>query len=213
MAIEFNKLTPVSDIRNLEIYKRALDFVFQDDEICNVAISGIYGAAKSSILESYKQQTQNKAKYLHISLAYFEQELSDPIQSERKNSENTEKSITNLLEGKIVNQLVHLIPSEQIPDTLLTIKPVIQKKFLILNVLASLAFLLSLSYLIFYQDYRDLFFNQFSEYLFQAYLNATGTLTFLAFSIALLVTCYFFYCIGYSISSKKSLKRIHLQGK
>ena len=74
MAIEFNKLTPVSDIGNLEIYKRALDFVFQDDEICNVAISGIYGAGKSSILESYKQQTQNKAKYLHISLAYFEQD-------------------------------------------------------------------------------------------------------------------------------------------
>ena len=52
--IKFEKLTPI-DSAELGIYEQALDKVFADKEIRNVAISGPYGSGKSSILNTYKK--------------------------------------------------------------------------------------------------------------------------------------------------------------
>ena len=60
----FEKLTPVSDA-NIDVYESALDFVFQDKDIRNVAISGAYGAGKSSLLASYKQK-HSDTYFMHI---------------------------------------------------------------------------------------------------------------------------------------------------
>jgi len=49
----FQKLTPVSDA-DISVYREAIDFVFDNLDVKNVAISGAYSAGKSSILESYK---------------------------------------------------------------------------------------------------------------------------------------------------------------
>lgn len=51
----FEKLTPVtnSDIKN---YESAIDYVFKENDVRNVAISGAYGSGKSSVLESYKKK-------------------------------------------------------------------------------------------------------------------------------------------------------------
>ena len=54
MSFVFEKLTPKTDA-NLEVYKDAFGFVFSNNDIKNIAISGAYGAGKSSILESYKR--------------------------------------------------------------------------------------------------------------------------------------------------------------
>ena len=55
----FEKLTPISN-SDLGIYENALNFVFENDDVRNVAISGAYGAGKSSILESYKEKYKDK---------------------------------------------------------------------------------------------------------------------------------------------------------
>lgn len=47
--MDFKKLTPI-DSANINTYEEALDFVFANDDIHNVAISGAYSAGKSSIL-------------------------------------------------------------------------------------------------------------------------------------------------------------------
>lgn len=49
----FEKLTPVND-SDISIYEAAIDFVFKNDDVRNIAISGAYGAGKSSVLASYK---------------------------------------------------------------------------------------------------------------------------------------------------------------
>lgn len=41
----FEKLTPV-DNANIKVYESAINYVFQNDDIKNVAISGAYGAGK-----------------------------------------------------------------------------------------------------------------------------------------------------------------------
>lgn len=111
----FEKLTPVSDA-NIDVYESALDFVFQDKDIRNVAISGAYGAGKSSLLASYKQK-HSDTHFVHISLAHFQNQdknanLGDPTPVIKE----------SVLEGKILNQLIHQIPADKIPQTNFRVK-------------------------------------------------------------------------------------------
>ena len=66
---KFQKLTPSTDV-NMEVYEQALEYVFNNDDIRNIAISGGYGAGKSSMIESYKKTHSDKT-FIHISLAHF----------------------------------------------------------------------------------------------------------------------------------------------
>lgn len=86
----FEKLTPIDD-SDISVYKSALDFVFENDDVRNVSISGAYGAGKSSVLSSYKRE-KPELKFLHISLAHF--------QSEEVNSNSDESVKEVILEGK-----------------------------------------------------------------------------------------------------------------
>ena len=45
----FERLTPIDDM-DLNVYEEAIDFVFNNSDIKNVAISGAYSAGKSSVL-------------------------------------------------------------------------------------------------------------------------------------------------------------------
>ena len=61
----FEKLTLKDDV-DIDVYEEAFNYVFESSDICNVAITGAYGAGKSSILASYKKKHPEK-QYLHIS--------------------------------------------------------------------------------------------------------------------------------------------------
>lgn len=56
--IQFEKLTPTDEV-NLDVYEDAIDYVFKNPDIRNVAISGSYSAGKSSLLASYKKIIKN----------------------------------------------------------------------------------------------------------------------------------------------------------
>ncbi|MDR1841605.1 MAG: hypothetical protein LBQ86_06740 [Holophagales bacterium] len=58
----FYALTPKDDAE-IGIYENALDFVFANNNVRNVAISGSYGAGKSSVLASYKKHTMTRNIY------------------------------------------------------------------------------------------------------------------------------------------------------
>ncbi len=99
------KLTPTSDAQ-LGIYEEQLTFALSDPDVKNIALSGPYGAGKSSILATYKKQHPEK-KFLHISFAHFQ----DLAISGRQLPDETR------LEGKVINQLIHQMPAETIPQT------------------------------------------------------------------------------------------------
>lgn len=107
----FEKLTPVSNI-DISIYESAIDFAFEDPDIKNIAISGSYGAGKSSIFETYKKKHADK-HYIHISLAHF---------NDIKTGGSQKDIGTSVLEGKILNQLIHQIPPQNIPQTMFKMK-------------------------------------------------------------------------------------------
>ena len=145
--IHFEKLTPIKDV-DLKVYKEALDFVFGNNEIKNIAITGSYSAGKSSVVESYKKYVSDK-KFLHISLANFERydqvETKEDSRQEQEEKNNDIKSYIkeSVLEGKILNQLLHQIDTSKIPQTNFKIKTTVSDKDIIKTTAIIIAFIVS----------------------------------------------------------------------
>lgn len=112
----FQKLTPINNA-DISVYEEAINFVFENSDIKNVAISAPYSAGKTSILESYKAKHTDH-HFMHLSLAHFR----TPEQEESESEEPVKESI---LEGKILSQLIHQIPAEKIPQTNFRVKKVL----------------------------------------------------------------------------------------
>lgn len=117
----FESLAPYTDTE-LGIYESALNYVFEHSEIKNVALSGSYGAGKSSVLASYENRQGKDKKFLHISLAHFTDE------SEAASNDQVKESV---LEGKILNQLIHQISPSKIPQTNFRVKEATSKRSII----------------------------------------------------------------------------------
>jgi len=170
---EFQKLTPINNVDNIDAYREALDFVFKNEDLRNVALSGSYGSGKSSVLESYKkyQETHKhkKLKFLHISLAHFE-----------SIEENTDTKIRkSVLEGKVLNQLIHQINPKDIPQTSFGLKYDASKRKLFIYAGLLVLFMLLLSYVIFAKQWPILehspFYVAFAE-LWQPSQNSGSSL-------------------------------------
>lgn len=104
-------LTPVildeehKELQSYKNYEKALDEAFSCNEISNIALTGPYGAGKSTIMQTY--EADHKKNYIHISLAKFGEEI-DPAKGNFTQRE---------LEIKIINQIIHQIQEREIPQT------------------------------------------------------------------------------------------------
>lgn len=146
---EFQKLTPTNDVE-LGIYNLAMQHVFKHEDIRNIAISGSYGAGKSSMFGSYEKKHPDK-KFLHISLAHFEEQGEES--KDRSDREVKKESSASVLEGKIINQLIHQIDPKRITQTDFRIKKGIRstdKREIWMVTLGVVLFLLCLSFLLFH---------------------------------------------------------------
>lgn len=123
--VPFEDLTPAYDV-DISNYKQALDQAFSEPSLKNIAITGPYGAGKSSVLESYLQsqaaiEKKYKKKCLRISLSHLQPtKAGNPIcDGEVLTDAHNESEVAGLayqmeqlLEGKIINQIVHKIPQK-----------------------------------------------------------------------------------------------------
>lgn len=101
---KFRSLTSNKDVKIKPVISHALEFVISDvSEPTNVAITGNYGAGKSSVIETFELEKRDK-KFIHISLAQYD---------EAKKNELNNREI-NTIEGKIINQLLHQIEPNSI---------------------------------------------------------------------------------------------------
>ncbi|MEG2521227.1 MAG: hypothetical protein RSA86_07830, partial [Christensenellaceae bacterium] len=135
----FQKLTPVNNAE-IEVYEEAIDFAFDNTDVRNVAISGAYSAGKSSVLESYKAKHKDY-RFVHLSLAHFRT-------PEQENNESEDIVKESVLEGKILNQLIHQIPSEKIPQTNFRVKKGVSNKQLIRLTIFTCLFIGSILFLL-----------------------------------------------------------------
>ena len=122
----FLKLTPTADT-TLDVYADAMEYVFANNDIRNIAISGSYGAGKSSMMETYERKHPEQ-KFVHISLAHFEEREGASKSTEEENGKKQDggkqkkDSLETTLEGKILNQLLHQIDPNGISHTEFSIK-------------------------------------------------------------------------------------------
>ncbi|MEL7597899.1 MAG: hypothetical protein AAGU01_06830, partial [Clostridiaceae bacterium] len=221
--IHFEKLTPLKNAE-LKIYSDALDFVFKNNDIRNVAISGAYSAGKSSVIESYKQR-HKELEFLHISLANFEtteqenskientsKDSNDNDTDTKKNS-NTSFVKESILEGKILNQLLHQIEVSKIPQTNFRVKQKISDKNIFKTTLIIMIFLLCSFHICFHSKWNN-FVKSLSQIKFLKFLQLTTKGSSLLFS-GLLVTVI----VGVTLHSlikiqknKSLFKRFSVQG-
>ncbi len=148
----YKSLMPKNDV-NILNYEAALDFTFNPSEkIRNIALMGAYGSGKSSIINTYEKKHPSK-KFLHISLAHFHDSLGENNTDEGQISEN---KISNLLEGKILNQLIHQIDPNRIIETNFNIKRPQKRKSKIYKIIAYSFLVFSILYYLLYSKWAPL---------------------------------------------------------
>lgn len=199
----FQKLTPIDDVE-LNIYEDALKFVFENDDIKNVAISGAYCAGKSSVLESYKKVHTDK-RFIHISLAHFE--------ATSENSTNHSTPNESTLEGKIINQLVQKVNPKDIPQTQFKIKRKIPPSKIIINTVLFLIFSVMIAYIAYFEKWCILV-NGLSFNPLRDLLRYTTNKDYLLLSslLCLAIAVYAIFTITKTQKIKSIFRKIKLQG-
>lgn len=101
-GIFYSDLMPKDEVDKVKTYHEALDWAIKhNSKIRNIALSGPYGAGKSTIIESYKKKSNIKEdKFLPISLATF-------------NEEN--KGNQQLIEKSILEQMIYRVDGKKTP--------------------------------------------------------------------------------------------------
>lgn len=84
------ELTPIDTLKKDSTYIESLKWAIDNDKTNNIAISGKYGAGKSSIIESFKKHYP-EYEYINVSLANF--------------IDNCDGNIEDKLEKRILEQL------------------------------------------------------------------------------------------------------------
>lgn len=202
-ALNFQKLTPLTNVV-LGIYDKALNFVFANNDIRNIAISGAYSAGKSSILETYKKGDPKK-RYIHISLAHFESPDAESDKDRIKES---------VLEGKILNQLIHQISPDKIPQTNFRVKNSITSRSIIILAALILLFFLSLLHVIFFSQWENYVHKILPTEYFDGLLNfVSDEVSLLLSGIGIVILGFFFILnIVSSYKNKNIFRKVSVQG-
>ena len=197
----FERLTPIDNVK-MDVYEDAINYAFDNPDIKNVAITGAYSAGKSSVLASYKKK-HKKLKFIHISLAHFE----SPNQ---KNKNEVKESV---LEGKILNQLIHQIPSDKIPQTNFRVKQNVKMSSVILSTIEAILFIISITYFICFDSWIS-YINTLPDTDLKIQLMTTTQPQFLiANGILTIVLIFIFLFKLISVQKNKIIfRKLNLQG-
>lgn len=219
--LKFHKLTPKGNV-DLDVYNDAIDFAMRNSDLRNVAISGAYGSGKSSVLESYKNRHHEK-KFIHISLSHFacgaEETLNDDVSLEeyedscnKKKAQSREIQLATL-EGKILNQLIHQIPEEKIPQTRFKVKHNLSKRSIMTSAVMWIAAVICIAYFLMLDNLREFGKTldvKWVKQLFNWATNSNGMLLFGA-TLTVLVAIGIYFLVR-AQKNKSLIRKLNLQG-
>lgn len=204
----FNSLMPKEDI-DISNYREALDYIFSSkDVIKNIAILGAYGSGKSSIVNTYEKQ-HPEHNFIHVSLAHFTNNLENSKDGNSESGANlSENSISNLLEGKILNQLIHQIKVSNIKDTNFNIKRALPWYQKLLYSFAIFFIILSTLYVTLYSKWSSWIISNNYEFLTFTLSDVFQLVVFIGCILVLAVSIYCFVSRG---SYFKKLKKLGIK--
>lgn len=123
-GVKFNSLTPDILEENKQVYTDAFDYAFSNDDIKNIAITGIYGAGKSTVWNTYKKYRLNSNNYT-TSKDSFKNVITVSIggyEYYSKTEDNKDEEILKSIDWKdyqiekiIIKQILSQIKYDQIP--------------------------------------------------------------------------------------------------
>jgi hypothetical protein len=103
---EFEDLAPIIEIEKIDPdmrYRKTLDYVFSNENIFNIALTGPYGSGKSSLLKGYfENNIAKKEKCLFISLSTFQNR-----ESEKKINGTDHIEPISEIESSILEQIIY----------------------------------------------------------------------------------------------------------
>lgn len=100
---KFNALTPEILKGNKQIYTEALDYAFGNSDIKNIAITGIYGAGKSTVWNTYVHQ-KGLSNVITVSLGKYKNNINDEDSLKEVSATKLANSETDGIEGKLRNE-------------------------------------------------------------------------------------------------------------
>lgn len=148
---KFNSLTPDILEENKQVYTDALNYAFSNDDIRNIAITGVYGAGKSTVWNTYKNNKLKEKNFNLFRINPFKNVItvvlgkySDKL--DKNNSEPLSKNeLDSRVETQIINQILSQIKAEDIPLSKYKFKGNISLIKLFLNILLTIFFIGSIS--------------------------------------------------------------------
>jgi|GEM_PF-6715388 len=131
VPFEFHKLSPSLIDENAPSYRiceTALNQAYENEEIKNIAVTGIHGSGKSSILKTYyycnKKRNRNLIKVAIADFGdlHYKSQDNDDLDDDQKNSTKKRPEKIKIAERQIINQILYQIPSRKIPLSKFQIK-------------------------------------------------------------------------------------------
>ena len=219
---EYRDLTPINNVKDGDEYLNALDWALKNPKIKNIALSGPYGAGKSSIIETYLERERQKnhtkcsfkswynefklsKKYLKISMATF-------IEGRKENNgENSTIEVdADEVEEGILKQLFYKVDHRKIPQSRYRKLHMINLKnvFIKLSIISLLVIFFSK---IFIPQLLDIYWNKIKNFIGPC--KFSNVISFiLAVVIWIIGICIISY-IWKMILSKYFIKEVKLPGE
>ena len=145
----FNSLTPDILENNKKVYTEALDYAFGNPDIRNIAITGIYGAGKSSVWNTYKNNKSKESKFNLFRINPFKNVITVCLGKYSDKNDKTEHLSKNELDSRvetqIINQILSQIKADDIPLSKYKFKGNISSIKLFLNIFLTMFFIGSIS--------------------------------------------------------------------
>lgn len=219
---KFNALTPEVLTENKQIYTEALDYAFSNSDIKNIAITGIYGAGKSTVWNTYIRQ-KGLNNVITVSLGKYKNNISDEdslkevsmsklatsetdgakdkLRNENQRTVNIDDD--NRVERQLINQILSQIESKKIPFS----KYVFKSNKSIMNIwLQSLAFISIICSILLWIT-RDTFL----PFVNKSHENFDGISLILLCSLLLFVPLFYYLYIFYR-GNKLRISKITFKG-
>lgn len=219
---KFNALTPEVLNENKKIYTEALDYAFGNSDIKNIAITGIYGAGKSTVWNTYVHQ-KGLSNLITVSLGKYKNNISDDdslkevtmtklatsetdgakdkLRNENQRTVNIDDD--NRVERQLINQILSQIESKKIPLSKYGFK---SNKSIPNICLQSLAFLSIICSILLWIT-RDTFL----PFVNELHKNFGGTSLILLCSLLLFVPLFYYLYIFYR-GNKFRISKITFKG-
>lgn len=184
--MEFESLVPNIELDDKKKpFIEALRWAIGNEKNKNIAITGTYGAGKSSIIDTFIEHENIKNKTVKVSIATF-----DVNKSEANSPETPTVPLENMLEQQILQQLLYKIEPDKIPFSQFTRVHEIGKSK-VFTYISFIILMIVVTYLIISNDA----INKGIKVFLSGDLTKATMITITTVTLIVLYTCFVYLCM------------------